>query len=129
MTLQKKPVILIVDDEYTIRKICAVYLEKEYQLQLEENGKDAIESMRRNSFINLAVIDLNLPDMDGLKVMEEWKRLNPSLPVVIMSAYLSDEYVNRQKSFISKADAILKKPFYIEELKRIIDNLLGRAPP
>ena len=79
--------ILVVDDELKSRTLLKEILEQEgYKVFLSEKGLDGINTLA--SFTpTLILLDLRLPDMDGLKVLEEIRKIKPSIPVIIISAF------------------------------------------
>jgi len=82
----------------------------------------AIELVRTRSF-NAIILDLGLPDGDGLEVLKECHRLNPSLPVVIVTAHISPD--RTVGSLAEGAFAYLTKPYDREELRHILRRAIG----
>ncbi|MCL6584778.1 MAG: PAS domain S-box protein [bacterium] len=107
--------ILVVDDEigvcYTIKDI----LEDEgYRVSITLNGRDAIEAIRDNSF-NVAIIDINLPDISGLEILKSIRSLNLDLYSIMLTAAATIE--NSIKALNQGAYAYIVKPFQIEQFK------------
>lgn len=107
-------VILVVDDDETIRKVLAAILEeKGYIVDTAESGREAIELSKEN-FYNLALIDIRLPDIEGTRLLKALKETTPEMVKIIVTGYPSlhsaIEAVNRG------ADAYILKPFDIETL-------------
>lgn len=94
-----------------------------YRIVSIQTGRVAIERVRRRNDIDLAVIEYRLADMSGIEVMKEIKDLNPSILVIIVTAY-GDEDV-AVEAFRSGARDYLKKPFSISELSAKIDFYLA----
>jgi YesN/AraC family two-component response regulator len=111
--------ILIVDDDTGY----AGSLSDAYRVVTVQNGRVAIERVKRRSDIDLAVIEYRLPDMSGIDVMKEIKDVAPSVLVIIVTAY-GDEDV-AVEAFRSGARDYLKKPFSISELSTKIDFYLA----
>ena len=82
----------------------------------------AIELVRTHSF-NVIILDLGLPDGDGLEVLKECHRLNPSLPVVIVTAHIAPD--RTVGSLAEGAFAYLTKPYDREELRHILRRAIG----
>jgi len=79
--------ILIVDDEPGICQVLQQTLtEEKYQVQMAGNVSEALERIWDTSFA-LAVVDLLLPDMDGLQLAEAIRLIDPGTPVIMISAY------------------------------------------
>ncbi len=80
-----KPVILLVDDEPTIRWGIRAYLEDHsYTVFEAENGRLGIQKYQREQ-IDLILLDLHMPEMDGFEVLSEVRKTNPDLPVIVIS--------------------------------------------
>jgi two-component system response regulator PilR (NtrC family) len=83
--------ILIVDDEQSMTQFLGIVLRKEgYQVASTNSGRDALEKVRGESF-DAVITDIRMPGMDGLQLLEGIKKIDPTLPVVIMTAYASQQ--------------------------------------
>jgi two-component system response regulator PilR (NtrC family) len=83
--------ILVVDDEQSMVQFLGIVLRKEgYQVTTSSNGKDALEKVRNDSF-DAVITDIRMPGMDGIQLLEGIKKVDPTLPVVIMTAYASQQ--------------------------------------
>lgn len=79
--------LLIVDDEKNIRSALSRFFDLHgNEVQSAENGKDGIEAVRRNSF-DCVLLDLKLPDMEGIQILEKMKEIDPFLPVILLTAH------------------------------------------
>ena len=93
-----------------------------YAVTVAGTVADAIELVRAQRF-NAILLDLGLPDGDGIEVLRETQRLNPSLPVVIITAHISaDRTVG---SLAEGAFAYLTKPYDREELRHTLHRAIG----
>ena len=112
--------ILMVDDDATQRLVCQKELEAEgYKVSLAADGLEAIEHLK-NEKIDLVVLDIRMPQMDGLEVLGSILSTKPGLPVILYTAF--DCY---RDSFLSwAADAYVLKSPDINELKTKINSLL-----
>lgn len=115
--------ILIVDDDTALLDRYVENLSGAYQIVTAKSSRVAIERMKRNSKIDLAVIEYRLPDMTGIEAMREIKDVAPSVPVIIVTAY-GDEDV-AVEAFRSGARDYLRKPFSISELSTKINFYLA----
>ena len=93
-----------------------------YAVTVTGTVASAIELVRTHSF-NAIILDLGLPDGDGLEVLKECHRLNPSLPVVIVTAHISPD--RTVGSLAEGAFAYLTKPYDREELRHILRRAIG----
>jgi two-component system KDP operon response regulator KdpE len=108
-----KNTVVVCDDESQIRKILSISLESaDYKVVEAENGKDAITQIA-TSHPQLVILDLGLPDRDGLSVLKEIRTWT-SVPVIILSVKNSEEDI--VKALDLGADDYLTKPFNTSEL-------------
>jgi two-component system NtrC family response regulator len=108
-----KPCILVVDDEPHSRfAICQVLTDEGFHAIPAENGKEALERIK-TEFVNIIITDERMPDLSGMELLSEVKRIEPQIAVIIITAYGS----------VSMAVEDLKKgAFYFFE-KPIFNNL------
>lgn len=108
-----KNTIVVCDDESQIRKILTISLESaDYKVVEAENGRDAITQVA-TSHPQLVILDLGLPDRDGLSVLKEIRTWT-SVPIIILSVKNSEEDI--VKALDLGADDYLTKPFNTSEL-------------
>ncbi|MFC1850451.1 sigma-54-dependent transcriptional regulator [candidate division CSSED10-310 bacterium] len=115
--------ILVVDDERSMREFLTEVLTKEgHYVSTAPNGPSALQYIENEEF-DLAVVDIKMPGMDGLELLECIKKINNNISVIMMTAYGSEKTaVNAIKQGASN---YLKKPFEsVDELKIIIKKEL-----
>jgi two-component system response regulator YesN len=115
--------ILIVDNDSALLDTYIDSLSDTYRIVTAESGRIAIDRLNRRSDIDLAVVEYRLPDMSGIDVMKEIKDIEPSVLVLVATAY-GDEDV-AVEAFRAGARDYLKKPFSISELSTKIDFYLA----
>ncbi|MFJ7890483.1 response regulator transcription factor [Lysinibacillus xylanilyticus] len=116
--------ILVVEDELDLQEAIAEGLRIEgYAVDTCNNGEDAYELMYVENY-DLIILDINLPKMDGLKVLEKLREENKELKVLILSARSSVN--DKVKGLDIGANDYLTKPFEFAELEARIRNLLRR---
>ncbi len=104
--------ILIVDDEPAIRRFLKASLESEgYQIVAAENAAQAVAAVAAKP--DLMILDLGLPDLDGLEVIRRVRAANP-LPIVVLS--VRDDEPGKVAALDAGADDYMVKPFGVEEL-------------
>lgn len=116
--------ILVVEDEIDLRVAISDGLTMDgYAVDTCDNGEDAYDLLYVESY-DLLILDLNLPKMDGLEVLEKIRDEKPDLHVLILSARSSVE--DKVKGLDIGANDYLAKPFDFAELEARIRNLLRR---
>ncbi|HTR58189.1 MAG TPA: response regulator transcription factor [Casimicrobiaceae bacterium] len=105
---------LVVDDEPAIRRFLRTTLEAQgYRVEEAETGKAALETSKRGDF-SVIVLDLGLPDMDGLEVLAALRAGGSQVPVIVLSSR-TDE-AGKVKALDLGADDYVTKPFGVDEL-------------
>ncbi|MEM0357260.1 MAG: response regulator [Candidatus Bathyarchaeia archaeon] len=116
--------ILIVDDDENIRKVLAMILEDEgYKVDQAETAKQAIEKTRKN-FYNLALIDIRLPDMEGIELLTKMKDTVPRMRKIIITGYPTLQ--NAIEAVNRGADAYILKPFDVNKVLATIKEQLRK---
>lgn len=115
--------ILVVDDSESVRKVLATALEEEYVVDTAENGKEAIEKSNAKTY-NLALIDVRLPDMEGIELLTKMKDTTPKMRKIIITGYPSLQ--NAIESVNRGADVYILKPFHMEKVLETIKEQLRR---
>src|SRR5215467_4527542 len=114
MNDDKKPSILLVDDEDNLHEALKLNLELEgYEVTSAFNGATALKAVNAEYF-DLIVLDVMLPEMDGISVTESIRLKNIDVPILILSAKNSS--ADRVLGLKKGADDYLTKPFNLEEL-------------
>ncbi len=116
--------ILVVDDDKNIRFFIKEALEiNHYTVYTASNGLDALEILN-NNHIDLAIVDIMMPKMDGYEFTKELRQGNDNMPILMMSAKQLAE--DRKKGFLLGIDDYMTKPIDLEELLLHIKALLKR---
>jgi len=120
--MESKVNILIVDDEEIVRESLASWLEEDgYEVAAAENGFRALERLPEKDW-NLAMVDLKMPGMDGIQLMDEIRKIKPETIVIIMTAYATvDTAVQAMKK---GAYDYIVKPFNPEDLSLTIRKII-----
>jgi len=113
--------ILIIDDDVEILELLQDGLSNEYNVEVSSKGKYGIELLKGDIY-ELCLLDLVLPDISGLEVLEEIKNLPYDVAVVIITGYPTIE--SAVKTIKEGASDFVKKPFSIEEINYIIQKVL-----
>ncbi|MEO8793930.1 MAG: response regulator transcription factor [Daejeonella sp.] len=116
--------VLIIEDEKTLAFEVEAFLKKAFYLcELAHNGKKALEMLDLNLY-DFILLDLGLPDTDGLILLEKAKKLNPDAAYVILTARGNIE--DRIKGLDLGADDYLPKPFSLPELQSRMQAIARR---
>lgn len=117
--------ILVVDDDKNIRKLIQAVLEAEkYKVFTAGDGIEALDVLEKN-FIDLVVLDVMMPNMDGYEFTECIRKSNNNLPILMVSAKQMPS--DKHKGFIAGTDDYITKPIDEEEMLLRIKALLRRA--
>jgi len=120
--MEPKVNILVVDDEEIVRDSLAGWLEEDgYHVETAENGPKAIERLPDKSW-NLAMVDLKMPGMDGIELMDEIRKRYPDTIVIIMTAYATVD--TAVKAMKQGAYDYIVKPFNPEDLSLTIRKII-----
>jgi DNA-binding NtrC family response regulator len=118
----KKTRILVVDDELSIRISLGDWLRRDgHRVEVAESAEQALEMLKAQSF-DLLIVDIKMPGMDGLEMLERVKKDDPDVPVVMMTAYGSiDSAVGAMK--LGAIDYVVK-PFDPLEMGMLVERIL-----
>ncbi len=106
--------ILVVDDEKKMRHILQLMLEREgFKAEQAENGKVALAMLKEKRF-DLVITDLKMPEMDGMSLLDEAKKIDPDFPIMVITAYGTIE--NAVEAMRKGAIDYITKPFEEEEI-------------
>lgn len=115
--------LLVVEDDKMIREgICEFLSEFGYKTYQAEDGKQAI-SIFENNEINLAILDIQLPYINGLEVLKTIRKTS-DIPVLMLTAFSDEEY--KINAFTSLADGYIEKPFSLPVLKVRVESLIKK---
>ncbi|MDO9530329.1 MAG: response regulator [Syntrophales bacterium] len=119
---EKKATILLVDDDAGMRETLKdILVDKGYQVTIFASGKEAIKEIRKGLF-DIVIVDLKLPDVGGIQILEEAKEVNPESAVIMMTGYASLE--SAVEALNRGAFSYIIKPFNMDEVKVVIKKAL-----
>ena len=118
-----KKSILIVDDDIAHRTMLRILLNWNYEIVEADDGSVAIEKILDDSF-DLVIMDIRMPNVSGLEALDAIKTLRPDIPVVMMTAYWSDQIADEARK--KGAFDYLPKPFDFDELRQTIERAVAR---
>jgi two-component system, NtrC family, response regulator PilR len=116
--------LLVVDDEQSMREWLTIALSQDgFEVESAGSGEDALKVLERTP-IDLALVDLRMPGLDGLETLRRIKQLDESVSVVIMTAYATAE--TAVQALKEGAYDYIIKPFKVDELRHLVQNALER---
>lgn len=118
--------ILIVDDEVLFKKVVSQFFKQQikegkYEFHYATNGKEAIKQITSGLKIDIVLVDIRMPEMDGLTMMEKFNDQGIEVKTIIVSAY--PDLPNVKKAMNEGAFDFLVKPLNLEELEECINRL------
>ena len=117
--------VLLAEDDSNLGMLLKNYLSaKGYETTLLVNGLQALEEYPKQSF-EVCILDIMMPEMDGLTLAKEIRKINPSVPIIFLTAKSQKEDV--LEGFRTGADDYITKPFSMEELLYRIQAILKRT--
>ncbi|AFS40992.1 MAG: response regulator transcription factor [Leuconostoc gelidum] len=117
--------ILVVDDDIEIAELLEIYLKNEgYEPVMAGDGKEAISKLNTNPDIALMVLDVMMPNMNGLEVVKIVRK-DSRIPILMLSAKSGD--MDKIQGLITGADDYVTKPFNPLEVMARVRSLLRRA--
>jgi two-component system alkaline phosphatase synthesis response regulator PhoP len=122
----QKPTILIVEDEENLGKTLLLNLELEnYTVKLANSGNKAFQLFQlHHKNLNLVLLDVMLPEINGFELCQKFKKINPEVPVIFLTA--KNQTSEKISGLKLGADDYITKPFELEELLLRIQNVIKR---
>jgi len=121
----KDKVILVAEDVSTNFLLVKKSLKKtEVNLIWAKNGQEAVDEFTNNKKIDLVLMDIRMPIMNGLEATRQIKEMNPTMPIIAQTAYAMDG--DREKSLDAGCDAYISKPINLKEFISLIAKFLEK---
>jgi PAS domain S-box-containing protein len=123
---QGRETILVVDDETIVRQLAKAILERKgYTVLTAEDGLEALQIYeQQGDNIDLIILDLTMPRMNGRACYQELRKANPNINVILSSGYSADEAV--QDLLDEGTLGFIQKPYRVEDLTRAVSEKLER---
>lgn len=109
----EKPLVLVVDDEYGPRESIAFSLASDFTVDTAERAKEALEKVKSRSFAAV-VLDIRMPEMDGIRALEELRKIDPHVAVIMLTGY--GTLLTAQQAMLAGANQYMRKPPDIQDL-------------
>lgn len=118
-------IVLVVDDEQVLRSVVARALARfGYQVIMAGNGREALTMLATPLKFSLVLLDVDMPEMNGLDALPFIRRAAPGVPVAFMTGHLSDD--SAVGVLHSGADAVIPKPFDLKQLVLAVERIIER---
>lgn len=114
--------ILVVDDQRGVRKLLEELFRRDgYEVSLAADGLESVD-MVKNFMPDVVLMDMKMPNMNGLEASREIFKIKPDLPIIMMTAYGEMEVVHKALEIGVKK--YITKPFDVMELRRLVKEIL-----
>ena len=117
----KKRILVIEDDEEMRALLKDFFLEEGLETDSVSNGSEAFRKLVKESFI-LVITDIRMPGLTGLDILPGIRKLQPEVPIIVITAFGSEEI--RQRVLERGATAYLEKPIHLDQLRTLIDQVV-----
>ena len=117
--------VLVADDDKEIVELLSIYLHNEgYEVVKAYDGKEALSKLRTTNDIDLLLLDIMMPVMDGMQVVKELRK-ESQIPIIMLTAKTTD--MDKIKGLVAGADDYVTKPFNPLEVMARVKSLLRRT--
>ena len=120
--MQKKYRILIVDDERSNRKVLSELLADEFDIVLAKNASQAFQRLNGEQLIDLVLLDIMLPDMDGYEILKRMKNNDDQKDIPVIYITVLDSTEDEERAFQLGAVDFITKPFHPSIVKLRVKN-------
>ena len=123
----RKKRILVLDDTKPIRILILKSFEKQYDVYLESDGHEALDTIRNSDpRMDLVIMDFDMPKLNGYQVVRLLKNIDPDIPVIMVSGSLDEGRLQKVRQ--AGVSTILAKPVNLKRLREEIERVLGPPP-
>jgi two-component system response regulator AtoC len=119
----KGHVLIVEDDELNAKFIEEALQTTELSIRIAHTGEQALEIIRSIPHFDIVLLDIRLPDGDGIALIEPFRKLMPTIKIIIQSAYATSDDI--QRGMQAKSDGYLTKPIDPDKLLREIARVLA----
>ncbi len=123
---QNKMVVLVADDSSTVRKFVSFSLSSQnMEVITAVDGMDALEKVSQAPRLDLVIVDLNMPNMDGFEFIENFRQsdMYRGVPIIILSSERGEESKKRGEKV--GADAYIEKPFDAKKIRYQVSKFIS----
>jgi len=124
--LTNKQILVVEDDSFNYRFMESFLKQTKARILWAKDGIQALELFRNNNNIELILMDIRMPNMDGIEATHEMRRLNTKVPIIALTAYAFTD--DREKSLLAGCNDYLSKPVRLEILVETLNKHLRVTP-
>jgi CheY-like chemotaxis protein len=119
-------ILVVEDDFFNAEYLKEVLLKTPYKVLFVGTGEDALSAIERNS-IDLILMDVRLPDINGLETTKRIKESHPAIKIIIQTAFATN--LDKENAFKAGCDGYISKPIFKKALIELIESVLYRPNP
>ena len=123
--MEKKQVLVIDDEQIVLDSVSQILTDENYEVDVSLSGREGLDWAIERPY-DIVLTDIRMPDIGGMRVLRDVKRVKPSLPVVIITGYATTK--SAVQAMKLGAEEYIEKPFEPEELIDAVARALGMAP-
>jgi len=123
MTRVKERILIVDDDESICRTMNLIFEAKNYDTEIVYSGQEAIAAIKKRPY-NLAILDIRLPDVDGIILLEQLSKINADIGIIMITGYASTE--TAVDALNKGAAAYITKPLNMDEVLITVNKALGK---
>lgn len=118
--LSRKVILIAEDDEFSFEVLKAILAKTKARLIHARNGKEAVELVKTEPVIDLILMDIQMPEMNGYEATRIIKGINKKIPVISQTAYVMEH--DREESLKVGCDDFIAKPILPDDLIKIVNK-------
>jgi len=115
-------ILIVEDDEFSFQFFNVIFRDRGPELIRAKNGEDALKIFRENDDINLILMDIQIPVIDGYEVTRRIRKMDSDIPIIAQTAFAQDE--NEIKCFEAGCTAYISKPINMRKLLELVAKCL-----
>lgn len=117
--------ILYIEDNISVQKQTTKMLESFFnKIYLANNGKEALELFEKENLYNLVITDIEMPLLDGISFIEEIRKYNKKIPIIVLSAHNNKNYF--LKTIKAGIDGYILKPYTLEQIVQTLEYIIDK---
>ncbi len=116
--------VLVVDDDPDMSWVLKDFLEGEgFVVSIASGGREALEFVKASPEFNLIILDVAMPNMNGVDALSEIKKITPKVKVLMITAFRDDEIV--KEAMLKGALGCIYKPFDLKYIRKIVGDMIS----